>query len=564
MRDKESLPVQVERERLLYGNIWGTVIPTYVLCGVVFLTLKDDVIQWPLAAWALSVSASKTWLWLYARWRLGRPIERTRTGALMLMNAIDGAAWGSLTWAAIGHTSLAGSILVFAVTAGCTGGAIWTLGPVFPALSAFLFGIVLVSASKWATMKDPAYATLAFGGVVFLVTSIHQGLTSSRAAGTAIALRFQNTELIEQLRAASVAKAKFLAAASHDLRQPMHAQSLFIESLAHTSLTQEQRHMVEGARAASEASSAMLDALLDFSRIEAGVIVPTERVFALQPLLHQLEQEMAPQAEAKGLVYRCRESRAVVRSDPALVERILRNLISNAIRYTRTGGVFIGCRKRGAQVVVEVWDTGIGVAPEEQRNIFNEFYQLGNSERDRDKGLGLGLAIADNLAKKLGQGISLASRPGRGSVFRLTLKLANEPVFAEQARKPIEPLSLHVLVIDDDALVREAMQCMLAEWGCSADAVESIEQALRAAHERRPSVVISDYRLRDRHTGSQAVAALRASLGDIPALLLTGDTAPERLREAHGAGLPLLHKPVRAALLHRTLAEITKTTPGVP
>ena len=225
---------------------------------------------------------------------------------------------------------------------------------------------------------------------------------------------------------ANAAKSKFLAAASHDLRQPIHAQGLFLGVLARSELTVYQRELLSSARAALEASGEMLNTLLDFSRIEAGVIKPQIRSFLLQPLLNKIENEFAPQADAKGLVYRTRETFLAVQSDPMLVELILRNLVSNAIRYTEHGGVLVGCRQRGNKVVLEVWDTGIGIEPTHQQEVFREFHQLGNPERDTRKGLGLGLAISDGLARALNHGLSLASKPGRGTVFRLTVPNATD------------------------------------------------------------------------------------------------------------------------------------------
>lgn len=223
---------------------------------------------------------------------------------------------------------------------------------------------------------------------------------------------------------ANRAKSRFLAAVSHDLRQPIFAQSLFLSTLARTELTSYQREILDNADAAAKSSVTMLNTLLDFSRIEAGVVTPRPQAFRLQPLLNKIEREFWVQAEAKGIRYRSRETSLLVRSDPVLVESILRNLVSNAIRYTERGGLLVACRKREGYAVLEVWDTGIGIAPENQTLIFREFLQLANAEQDRQKGLGLGLAIVDGLARTLGHELSLASRLRRGSVFRLRLPLA--------------------------------------------------------------------------------------------------------------------------------------------
>lgn len=370
---------------------------------------------------------------------------------------------------------------------------------------------------------------------------------------------------------ANLVKSKFLAAASHDLRQPIHAQGLFLSVLARTDLNAYQREVLANATAASKASSEMLNTLLDFSRIEAGVIEPKMQPFNLQPLLNKLEREFESQADAKGIAYRSRETDLVVRSDPVLVELILRNLVSNAIRYTERGGLLVASRKCGDQAVLEVWDTGIGIAPEHQQEIFREFHQLGNPERDRRKGLGLGLAIADGLARQMVHGLTLDSTVQRGSVFRLSLPIASGTATIEEYLKTSDTsqtLDVRVLFIDDDEIVRESMLHLLNDWGCTCEAAESIEEALALASVQAPDLVISDYRLREQRNGLEAITALRTVLGiDLPALLITGDTSPDRLREAQASGLPLLHKPVMPRQLYRKLVTILAqqlSRPGKP
>ena len=556
-----------ERLRLLYRNVASTVLPTYLLCVLMFVAMTTPATRAGLLAWGLAVVASKTGSWLHARRQLARPITRARSrvATLTVMNAVDGIAWGAISWAVLGKTGVAGSVLAIAIICGSVGSSVSLLSPVISAFYAFVICAIGVTALKVSLLHEPAYHALAVAGVLYVANLIGQARGSSAATGAAIELRFANVELLAQLRArtqaaeaANLAKSKFLAAASHDLRQPVHAEGLLLEGLARTALDDNQQTILQSARAASRASAEMLDTLLDFSRIEAGIVEAELCAVPLQPLLNRLELELAPEAEQKGLVYRCPETHFVAHADPILVERILRNLIGNAIRYTERGGVLITCRRRGDCVRVDVWDTGIGIAADEQEAIFREFHQVGNPERDRRKGLGLGLAIADSLAKKLGRKISVRSRPGRGTVFRFELPLCHD-AFVDEPGAPAPRRSLeqvHVLVIDDDALVRAGMIQVLTDWGCTCDAVDSVTAALEAARRRRPTVVISDYRLPGDETGATAVAALRAEFPELPGLLLTGDTAPERLREARASDLPLLHKPLSPSQLRRALEEI--------
>ena len=581
----------VELQRLLHQHIISSVIPGVLLVLLLVWTLADAHNPWPLCLWGAATIGWK----LFSAWvgrhqlRRGVPLERAHcnTWWLIALNAVDGALWGALAWVTLSSSTLAGSILVVAVIGGIAGSSMSSLSPVFPAFVAFVVCLLSGLATKLWTLGDPAYDALGVAGVLYTASLLGQSRNSAQAARQAITLRFENIELIERLRQetanaqaqrqaaehANVAKSRFLAAASHDLRQPIHAQGLFLEVLGSGTapLARPQAEALDNARATWQASAEMLDTLLDFSRIEAGVIEPQRRLFALQPLLHKLESELAPLADAKGLVYRTRETPAVVCADPALVALVLRNLVSNAIRYTEQGGVLLGCRRQGGQWVVEVWDTGIGIPASQHQAIFQEFHQLGNAERDRRKGLGLGLAIAQGLARAMGHTLSLASQPGRGSVFRLSLPQAD----AAQARPlwddnlptgPAHPAVLsgrRVLVIDDDESVRDGMRQTLASWGCRCDMAESIEQALDLAHAQAPDLVISDYRLRDQRTGAQAIDLLRTALGQaLPALLVTGDTAPERLREAIDSGVALLHKPVSPALLHQRMAEALRGAPA--
>jgi signal transduction histidine kinase/CheY-like chemotaxis protein len=573
--------MRVERIKLLLGNMHSSLWPTVVVALLLAYTLAPPWGPLALYGWSAAVIVSKVVATWDAQRLLAAPIAPGRaarlTRRLILLNALDGAAWGALAWVGLDPASVAGSILVVAVLAGVVGNSMSLLSPVLPAFAAFCVAALGALALKVWTLDELAYQALGLAVVVYLASLLSQGRNSARAAGAAIQLRFDNIELIEQLRVesrrardalvaaeqANRAKSRFLAAASHDLRQPIHAQGLFLEVLARSPLTALQGEVLASARSASAASAEMLHTLLDFSRIDAGVIEPQNEAFLLQPLLTKIESELAPQANAKGLFYRTRDSTVALQSDPALLELILRNLVSNAVRYTEHGGVLVACRQRGAQALLEVWDSGIGIAPAQQEEVFLEFHQLDNPERDRQKGLGLGLSIARGLAQLLRLELTLASRPGRGSVFRLAVPLAAGGAAClpgPRLDQPRQPLSMRVLVIDDDAIVCASMQQLLTHWGCVCDVAGGIDEALALADAHAPDMVISDYRLRDLRTGAEAIAALRLRLGAaLPALLVTGDTAPVRLREARASGVPLLHKPVSPDHLYRGMEHIALT-----
>ncbi|HJU99977.1 MAG TPA: hybrid sensor histidine kinase/response regulator [Burkholderiaceae bacterium] len=575
--------MRAEQMRLLLGNMGSSLLPTIVVASLLLYTLATPANVAGLRLWCAAVIGSKCFgCWDARRILRGRigPWRAYRLERWMLvLTAIDGAAWGALTWTGFDPGSTANSILVVAVLSGIVGNAMSMLSPVLSVFAIFcVFELGALALRAWS-LDDLPFRTLSLAVVVYFFSLLSQGRNSARAARAAIQLRFDNIGLIRQLRVesdrtrqalhaaeqANLAKSRFLAAASHDLRQPIHAQGLFLEVLARSPLNDQQHAVLASARAASEASADMLHTLLDFSRIEAGVIEPQIEAFALQPLLAKLESELAPQANAKGLVYRTRDSGLALRSDRGLLELIVRNLVTNAVRYTEQGGVLVACRRRGAHAVLEVWDSGIGIAPEQQEEVFREFHQLGNPERDRQKGLGLGLSIARGLAQLLGHELTVASRPGRGSVFRLAVPLASMPALSVPSPAAAllaldaparNALPQRVLVIDDDAIVRTSMQQLLAGWGCDCQVADGIETALALAHTWRPDMIISDYRLREQRTGAEAIAMLRAQAGtDIPALLITGDTAPARLREARASGVPLLHKPTSPEQLYRAMEQ---------
>jgi CheY-like chemotaxis protein len=305
----------------------------------------------------------------------------------------------------------------------------------------------------------------------------------------------------------------------------------------------------------------LFTSLLDISRFDANVIKVRQQVFPIGWLIERVCHDQRIEAQAKGLRLVMHPSSLVVRTDPVLMERILRNLVSNAVRYTVSGRVVVGCR-RGQPASVQVWDTGLGIPLEEQHRIFEEFYQLDNPERDRNKGLGLGLAIVRRSAELLGCQLTLHSKAGAGSVFMIAIPAASEApteILDERAGLPAPAVGGLILVIDDEAAVQAAMSSLLSRWGYEVIAAGSGDELLRktAASSVRPSLIICDYRLRGEENGIAVVRRLRSEYNDdIPALLITGDTAPDRLKDAQASGLPLLHKPVTGTRLQAALAKL--------
>lgn len=379
---------------------------------------------------------------------------------------------------------------------------------------------------------------------------------------TELHAKIEETERAKQeAELANRAKSRFLVAVSHDLRQPIHAQGMFLNVLAQTELSSKQEKIVASINAASTAAGDMLHRLMDLSAIENNSLKPDIQVFRIQPLLNKIESEFMPQANTKGLQYRSRETLLSAYSDPALLEIMLRNLVSNAIRYTHTGGVMLVCRRRGGRIDFEVRDSGIGIDASQHRDIFREFHQLNNPERDRRKGIGLGLAIVERLATLLDAQLTVASRLDRGSVFRISVPLAREvPAIDMPPTQPyIRPQNdIRILLIEDDDVVREGTREQLITWGFDCYAVASADDALNLVADVSPHAIISDYRLPGRYTGVELVERIRELLEapDLPALLITGDIASARTPHPLEAKIPLLQKPVAPNVLYKEVVAL--------
>lgn len=540
-----------------------------LFCALTLYWLFDDRtgFYWLACSWLLNAFTFAS-----LRKLVDHPMTAsTRFALLIAVFASTGVVWGVLPLLIMDANSPIPLLLIMVVIITHGAGTFAINASSMPLYCAYIYPAVAPLMVACFFSSDPLM--LGLGGLCFIyllcMTMFASG--AQQAAQHSLQLQFTNLELVEQLRseseqrelaraeavAANRAKSSFLAAASHDLRQPLHALGLFLEALGRSGITARQQEMLDNASAVSASARHMLNTLLDYSRLEAGVIEPSTCCFRVQTLFSKLEREFGPQADARGLVYRCRDTILAAESDPALVELILRNLISNALRYTEQGGVLVACRRRGKQAQIEIWDTGIGIAAENQQSVFQEFFQLGNPERDRRKGLGLGLAIVKGLCETLGVELTLTSVPGRGSVFRLILPAALGGVVSDvvyPVRQPGRFDGLSVLVVDDDEAVRVAMSELLTSWGCVCQVADSAASALQVC-QQLPQLLVVDYRLRDEQTGADVMAAMREHFGRLPpTFIITGDTALDRLREAQDTGALLLHKPVEAARLHEAVA----------
>lgn len=366
----------------------------------------------------------------------------------------------------------------------------------------------------------------------------------------------------DEAERADLAKSRFLAAASHDLRQPMHALGLFIAELAEEDHPPATRHLVRQIRAAAEAMENLLDSLLDISRLDAGALQPKIRACPVQPVLDRIANDFRIWAEERNLRLRVRPCDAWVTTDPLLLERILSNLVSNAIRYTPAGTIMVACRMPDAdRIRIEVRDSGTGIDDGAQHVIFQEFVQLGNPERSRSKGLGLGLAIVRRLTQLLGHGVTLRSAPGRGSVFAVTLARAAAtaaPYSPVEPRAPGNLSGVCVAILDDDPMALESLDSLLSAWECEVISAATLPELLSALSvARRPDALICDYRLQGGMTGLEAIATVRDIGHDIrTTIVISGDTTTSTLKSVRSAGFPLLYKPVRPAKLRALMQRL--------
>ena len=373
------------------------------------------------------------------------------------------------------------------------------------------------------------------------------------------------TEALEAARQASeeadAMKSRYVAAASHDLRQPLQALMLCLDGISQRVKNDETTGLVEGAKHSAEALSSILNALLDVSMLESGKITARPRAFRLSDLLHRIERQFAPQLRELALTLMVVPTTCLVQSDPELLNRILGNYIQNAIQHAGAGKILMGCRRRGNALRIEVWDTGPGVPETLQAEIFREFCQLESGNGDPRAGLGLGLAIVDGLAKLLEHQVGMRSTPGKGSVFYIDVPVACGRY--EPAATPDEELVYQsasgkkglIFCVDDDETTLQGLGRALTDWGhevvCAATAEAGLA-ALRENFDGRPvDLIVSDYRLGAGVTGTEVIAAVRSALGDedVPAAIITGDLKARAALQISHAGLQVLTKPIRPAKL---------------
>ena len=572
-----------EQIRLIY-NQGPVLVLGATLCAVMLtMFLWRHVPQATLLFWLGAVAMTAFLRILVIRAYL-KADERTRGrphwGYFFWLGTLSaGCIWGAWPLMFYQLYSTEYLLLISTVFAGMVAVSAASGSIYLPAFLSFSTPLVLPLALTHLFSGSDSLALTGLLLLVFLVVNFVLATRGNRQYKELIRARFENQALMARLETektiaqqAVIAKSRFLAAASHDLRQPLHALGLFLGALRGREKDARQKVIIDDMEKSAEALNSLFNSLLDVSRLDAEIIEFNPRHVPARELFDGLRAQFTRQAGEKGIDLVVLESDHVLYSDVVLLERVLRNLLANAIQYTDVGSVTLGCHTGddGASVVT-LADTGVGIPNTEQGDVFSEYYQLGNPERDRGKGLGLGLAIVRRLCDLMDLPLDMESAEGRGTTFRIEVP-GGDP--AQVAPRHVEPPTLDsrggcVLVIDDEPQVLQGMRHMLEGQGCEVLLAESARDALRvvALAERTPDVVISDYRLRDGMNGVDAIASVRESLErDVPAVVVTGDTSPERLKEVKLTGLELLHKPVAieelCRVLERLLPDGVATPPG--
>ena len=570
--------IKVEQIKFLYRHVKTLligIVVTATILTVIFYNSVDNIVLFSWLGGILLLTLTRYFVFRQFHSRERSDADVLRWGKIFtFFMFLSGCSWGA---ASLLFFNPEDSTEVLILTMVQTSMMVASLASMSAVLASYYsFAIPVGLALMYVFMSAGSSEFFLFGALagIFFAIQLSSAKVTNRTLNQTVSLRFQNLDLIEQLEeeksssikaqkkaeTANAAKTKFLAAASHDLRQPLHAQSLFLGLLEPQIKDPNQKNIIQKIQKSNDALGDLLEGLLDISKLDANIIEPQPDKFALQQLFTSLHNDFEAVADEKNLLLHFVKTQHWINTDKHILDRILRNIIGNAIRYTNEGGVVIGVRKRGKKIAICVYDSGIGIPEDKQEDVFLEFQQLNNHERDRTKGFGLGLAIVRRLAQLLNAKLEIRSREDKGSCFSIEFQPVSKQYVScrhtDEKDLAKQTANKTIVIIDDEIDILTSLTALLESWGhhvipatSGREAIEKLDQV-----EPPPDMILTDYRLRNSETGADVIKAVNSRYKQlIPATIITGDTAPDRIKEAKDSGYSLLHKPVSANKLARII-----------
>ncbi|NQZ33437.1 MAG: response regulator [Oceanospirillaceae bacterium] len=553
----------------------------FLFMGVAALTLVIVNIFWDkvelitLISWA-SISTLliiiRAFFLIYSKNNLNLNNARMHASLFALGSLISGFIWASASFIFLDINNTISLIVIVTLLMGSTAGALVTLSAYLPAFYGYSISVLIPLA--WLLIDQPRseIAQIGYLVVIYLMALIGYSHAVNRNLKQFIALRFNNQVLLKDLtkqrdiaEQANIEKSRYLAATSHDLRQPLHALQLYLGNLETLDNTSQQQLLITKSITAGTTLNKLLSALMDVSRLDSGEVALNMQSVALEDIIGEIAQEFQPKAELHDIQFLVTPLAVNVFSDPLLLGRCIRNLVDNAFAHANAQKIIINTSLEAQNLVkISINDNGIGIKESEKDSVFSEFYQLKNPERDRNKGLGLGLAIVKKLTKLMGHELQLTCAEGQGSQFSITL--AASDLLPSSKLIPAENLDvsgLFVVMVDDDPDICEGMSLTLKRWGCEVIICNDTQQLideLNRLNYTAPDIIIADYRLRENLTGVETIKQVRALFNqEIPAILMSGDTGETVIKESAGIKCLYQQKPVSVPDLKQLIVQMTNS-----
>ena len=571
----------IERIKLLYktgfGALIGVLIVSVFLVIALWITTQDSSLIWWFIILALIIVVRWISISRFNSSQIHKNSYRFWSRLYVTGVILSGAMWGIAGIIFFNPDNLIVVMILITFTLGLSAGAATSISIYYPAFFGFVISAILPLAIR-LFMEGGIFIPFGGAAVFYIAASTIFARQYHDATLESLRLRYENIGLIEKVtqekekfqhekrvaEEANIAKSKFLAATSHDLRQPLHALGLLISTLESTNDPILRKKILNQTKESVNALDDLFNSLLDISKLDAGIVAVKTEDISLNELFCRLSNEFKPLASEKNVELKFRKANYIVWTDLVLLDRILRNIISNAVSYTEEGKILVCARSIGNEVSISILDQGIGIPENELENVFSEFSQLHNPERDRNKGIGLGLAIVRRLCNLLGHSYKFQSELGKGTYFNISVPKGNDTIdrkFEKSISKVDDLHSKVILVIDDERAILESMKLILIKWGCCVLIADSISDAIDQIRnlEVKIDVIISDYRLRNNQTGITAIKEVEKFLDSrVNGILISGDTSPNILQKVKKSGFPLLHKPVKPAQLKYAIARISE------